>query len=171
MAIDYARLDRSKVYVAFSSGDTWISKLIKWATRSEFSHSFILFWDERWQSWMALGDNWNGFCLTPAATENTLAVATVKQDLWVGLRKNIADLGSGYNYLGILGMIWVELGAHVLHAKLHNPFVSKSRWICSEIASHICIDSGVPLNLVPGDTDPQMLHDALIDVPGSVIFG
>jgi hypothetical protein len=169
--IDYARLDKSKTYIAFSSGDTIVSKAIKLFSRSEFSHAFVLFWDARWNTWLALGDNWNGFCLTPAKTENTLCVATVQQDLKIGLTKNVDALGSGYNYPGILGMIWVEFGAHVLGKKLHNPFKSKSRWICSEIASHICIDSGVPLDVVPADTDPQMLHDALLKVPGSVIYG
>jgi hypothetical protein len=169
--IDYGRLDKSKIYVAFSQGDTFVSRAIRWFTRSQFSHSFILFWDERWGTWLALGDDWNGFCLTPAKTENTLAVATVPQDLKVGLAKNVDALGSAYNYPGILGMIWVEFGAHVLKRKLHNLFKSKSRWICSEIASQICIDSGVPIDLVPADTDPQMLHDALAGVSGSVIYG
>ena len=169
--IDYNRLDKAKIYIAFSQGETFLSKAIRWFTRSAFSHSFVLFWDARWNTWLALGDDWNGFCLTPAKTENTLAVATVQQDLKFGLTKNVDALGSFYNYLGLLGMMWVEFGAHVLKRKLSNPFKSKSRWICSEIASQICIDSGVPLDLVPADTDPQMLHDALLKVPGSVIYG
>lgn len=169
--LDYASLDKSKIYVAFSSGDTWISEIIEKVSESPYSHSFLLHWDERFGTFLALGANVNGWTYTVASTENTLTAISLPVDLSVGLKKNAQWLGSMYDVSGLLGMSWVELCWHFLKRHVNNPLDNKRWWFCSEIVTQILEDSGLALGLIPSEIDPLMLRDVLMAVPGAVVHG
>jgi hypothetical protein len=169
--IDYNTLDRTQIYVAFSEGNTLVSRLIKLFTRSRYSHSFLLYWDHNFNQFVAIGDDWNGWCLTTADTENTICVAETPVDLWKGMRANAHNLGSFYDYPGFIGMLWPIFGERFFRAKRQwrNPFDVKSWFICSEIATKVIQDSGLDLGLLPASTHPQRLKDALAATPGVII--
>lgn len=163
-SIDPKKLDQDHVYVAFSQGSSLVARIIRWFTRSQFSHTFTLFYSTEFQIWVALGADARGWMLTPASEENILAAISLKKNLWTGLAKNAHWLGCAYDYTGLLGMSVVEFCWHWLRRKVRNPINGKNTWFCSEIETKIIEDSGVQLKLAPGSVDPQALFDRLMSV-------
>jgi hypothetical protein len=153
-------LDRSKFHIGFSQGSSFIAKTIMKFTESKYSHSVIAYHSAEWDGWVALGADEGGWMLTPLEGEHLIDIYSIPQIL--PLHNYRGWLGSSYDIGGLLGMSWVEVNFHLLHRQVHNPLNARRSWFCSEIITQILEDSGMKLGLVPGDTDPQMLRNALV---------
>ena len=153
------------ILIGFCKGTALLSRIIEWFERGGPSHAFALWRSDRpWGGWCTTGSEWNGW--TTEAGEAMDQVVSLlwlpSYDLAVGMAKNRSALNAGYDIGGLLGMSWVEVGWHWLKRRVRNPLESKRRWFCSEIMAKVCRDSGVPLEIAPGETDPATLHDELV---------
>jgi hypothetical protein len=150
--------DRNTVYVAFSGGTGWLQRIIKWFSRSDVNHAFLVLWDEDFGGWVQLGADEGGWIQSPAETRLTLPVCRLYApppgiDLRVGLRDLRSVLGAGYDTGGLFGMAWVLLWKR-LGRKVKNPLQDGRKWFCSEIVDVVCARSGWELGLDEHAIDP-----------------
>jgi hypothetical protein len=153
------------IRIGFStSRNSWISKVIRWFTDSGVSHCFFIYFDEDWERDMVLEATSGGFRIVPYSfyAESTLVSLTPAYPVDVGIKKSLDWLGVGYDYGGLLGMAWVEIGRR-LKCAWRNPWRGANTMFCSEAIVRILQESGYPGadTLDAQSTDPQMLLDFL----------
>lgn len=150
--------------IGFSTSKTsWISRVIRWFTRSTVSHSFIVYYDEEWKRDMkmesegGMGGSIRIVTFNPDSP-SIVKLVTPKHSIEVGMNKMVDHLGDLYDYTGLFGMAWVEIGRW-LKKKWKNPWASSKAMFCSEMVARVLVDSNYPgaEKLIPEDTDPQDL--------------
>lgn len=149
------------IQVGFStSKDYWLSKIIRWFTDSKASHCFFIYYDEDWQRNMVLEATEGGYKITPFSYYEADLVAkfTPKYSVETGLTKSIDWLGEGYDYVGLIGMIWVEIGRW-LKRNWYNPCRDPKAMFCSEAIARVMKESNYPgtEDWDPESIDPEML--------------
>jgi hypothetical protein len=156
------------VRICFSTSTSLISRLIRYFTKSKFSHAFLTRWSQDWLGWLGVGSQLGGWMEQAGENFETGGVSVVhclvlpNINIWEGLRKNRKLLGAPYDIGGLLGMSWVEVLWRLFKLKVKNPLNSRKAWFCSEIIVKILKDSGLDLGLDPGSTDPEVLYEALV---------
>ena len=159
--------------IGFSTSKTnWLSRLIRWFTRGTVSHAFIVYYDQEWKRDMVMeaeGGAGGSIRIVRFNPDNPEIVRLIdpKHDIEVGMIKMVDRLGEVYDYGGLIGMAWVEIGRW-LKKKWINPWHSSKSMFCSELVAQILIDAGYPGadKLDPPCTDPQMLLDFLAGTSG-----
>ena len=161
-------------YIGFSTGKrSPISALIRWATKSKVSHTFLIFDD------LLLGDRYilqadrGGFQVTrlmPFLLENVL-VREVQVDLPIeAIRAADRWVGRvGYDYEGLFGEAIVKI-ANWFKWKIKNPLHAPKSLFCSEAMATLLKIGGYPGSdlLVPDGTSPQDLLEFLEAHPSAV---
>lgn len=152
--------NRPTVYIGFCRGTGLVSQIISWFTDGGPSHVFLAWYDEWWGGWVSLGSEAEGWIYLAAERMGNVSSVYRMPDtnLWIGLARNRERLGSRYDFGGLLGMGWVMLAWHWLRRRVRNPLENRSAWFCSEAVAQILRDSGVGLELEPGETDPARLE-------------
>jgi hypothetical protein len=152
------------VYVGFSAGTSWLSRLIQWFTGGRASHVFLAFYSSEFGGWLQLGSEVGGWVFQPAEQAGGVcAVYEMPVDLWPGLRGSRQYLGTPYDIGGLAGMAWVMVAWRWLGRRVRNPLESHASWFCSEICAEVVRRSGVRLALAPGETDPSRLEQELLN--------
>jgi len=152
--------------IGFSTSPAIISRLIRWATRSRISHTFILVDDTMFQQPMVMEADWGGFRYTTydffLRSNTVVTIVEPKVPLDAAIRKAAQRLGENYAFDGIFGMVFVLLGRW-LRRKWRNPFRSAHSVFCSEENTFIVQDAGWPgaEKLDPYSTDPEGLEEFL----------
>jgi len=155
----------STVKVGFSTSDWWVSRLIRADTHSTVSHTFLLVeglaapFDQ-----LILEAAWCGWRLSTLdrlCTGSTHVVewATPQLPLDKGLQLAMGWLGEPYNYTGIFGMPWVELGK-IFGQRWGNPFPGVHHMFCSEAVTYVLQADDYPgaAALDPRAEDPEALR-------------
>ena len=158
------------IRVGFSTSSWWVSRLIRWATKSTVSHAFLLldgpdghplFGD------LVLEAEWCGWALSSLATlkrGTTHVVTLVEPAIPLGPAVHDAAgwLSEKYNYEGLLGEALVSLGRR-LGKRWRNPLRNSRSMFCSEAICYVFIAANYPLaiTLDPQSTSPQDLLDFL----------
>ena len=147
--------------VGFStSKKSWVSRIIRWFTKSKTSHTFLVYYDQDWSRDMIMESTEGGYKISPYSKyeSEVVAVFTPKQSIEVGLAKSVDWLGEAYDYTGLIGMMWVEFGRWIKR-KWHNPLHSSNAMFCSEAVVRVLQDSNYPGadQFDPTSTDPEML--------------
>ena len=163
--MDYNTLDKSKVYIILSTSNSWVSSVIRWFTRSKFSHSAFLLYDTRFQKWQIAGADATGFELTSLdnflSGNQMMAIYSPPVDLNKALPEIDDWLGTFYNYSGLLGMAWVELG-HWLKKKWSNPLDNPHEMFCSEAIARALESLKCPdFTAAPDTLAPEDLNEVL----------
>lgn len=136
-------MNKPPVGVGFTAAPGILGNIIRWASDSDVSHTF-LFWDDPWFGCqMTLGANANGITLQPlsrmALDKPTLYRGT--NDLWPGIIHYIDLINSPYGYASLLEMSVVEAERHLfLRAGARPP--DQARVICSTYVSLVLRKSG-----------------------------
>lgn len=150
--------------IAFSTSDGFVSKAIRCFTGSKVSHCFFVYWDEDFQRDMVMEATKGGFRIVPFAhyVDQVVEIITPAHDVDPGLKAAVDWLGTAYDYTGLIGMIFVEVGRW-LKRKWKNPLQSAHAMFCSEVVLRSLQSANYPGadKLDPGSTDPQMLLDFL----------
>lgn len=153
-------------YICFSRAypDKFMSRAIRWWTKSEVSHCVIVYYDHTYQTRMVLTADEEGFILVPWErweAQNTIVYTfklvgnSVQEAIgWLGRKY----LGTKYDYGSFwanavrhrLGVIWRVLGPY-LTSKLVNP----QKLICSESVIRFLNHAGYSIT--------QGLHSELTD--------
>lgn len=150
------------IRVGFSTSDGWVSRIIRWFTSSKVSHCFFVYYDIDWERDMVLEATSGGFRVVPYSIyeKNTLFLLTPKFPVADGFKKALDWLGSGYDYAGLLGMSWVEVGRW-LKRKWRNPYRNPKEMFCSEAVVRVLQAANYPgtESMDAQSVDPQMLLD------------
>jgi hypothetical protein len=147
--------------VGFSTSKTsWVSKIIRWFTAGRTSHTFLVYHDSDWGREMVMEATQGGYRIVPFEhyKNSLVAIFTPKHSIDVGLAKSVDWLGENYDYKGLFGMAWVELGRW-LKRKWRNPWQSSTSMFCSEAVVRVLQGSSYPgaEQFDPGSTDPETL--------------
>jgi hypothetical protein len=150
--------------IGFSTNKTsWISRIIRWFTKSTVSHTFIIYYDVEWEQDMVM-ESEGGFGgsvrivrFNPECN-SIVKIVEPKYSIEVGMRKMVDKLGEVYDYSGLFGMAWVMLGRW-LRKKWHNPMHNSKALFCSELVAEVLKDSSYPGSSIldPATTTPEDL--------------
>jgi len=105
-----------------------------------------------------------GFKLTSfsrfAETHDIVEIITPQEPLDEGVRVATDWLGGGYDYTGLIGAFFVQIGKW-LKMKWRNPFDTTHAMFCSESVVFVLKAAKYPgsADLVPSATSPQDLLD------------
>lgn len=155
------------ISAGFSTTNLPISRLIRFFTKSKVSHCFVILdLPELDEQPMVLEAAFEGIRLVPLETfkKKNIIVETVSlpQVTLSMLKPMFKQLGSSYDFGGLLGSTFVQIG-HWIKKKWKNPFNSSHALFCSEATVVILQDSNYPnsQSLVPSETSPQDLLNFL----------
>lgn len=157
------------VSIGFSTSDWWVSRVIRFFTRAPVSHTYIVFDDPsaafRHEVYEAA---WCGFRIS-CREALTRGSTRIVREIPVGINAMNALttcrewLETPYDYLGLLGQAWVQIGLW-LGQRWENPCASKHFDFCSEIAVQV-LQRGcfAPVyGLIPSEIDPATLEKILL---------
>jgi hypothetical protein len=151
--------------VGFSTSRFWYSRIIRWATRSRCSHTFIVYDSVDAGCECVFEAGHSGLYPVPMARwleQGNVLVALYQPhaDWTEAVRWALVELdGEPYAWGALLGMAFVKLAAW-FKRKARNPMLSAKANFCSE--ANCIIGERVPepgLLLPPGETDPQQLME------------
>ncbi len=154
------------VQIGFSTTNTWVSRVIRFMTGSEISHSVILYYDSFLERKMVLESadigfrliSWDSFLLDNVLVE-VFPISEVYNPQ-EGVRKAMDWLGTSYSYRTLLGHLLMIISEKVWR-KIKNPLTSANAMICSESCILMLQAIGYPgaIALDPQDTTPMQLLD------------
>lgn len=147
--------------IGFSTSKTsWVSRIIRWFTSGRSSHVFFIYWDVDFDREMVMEATQGGFRIVPFTHyENSIVkIVEPRYSFETGFNNAIDWLGEGYDYAGLFGMAWVELGRW-LGRKWRNPLRSGTTMFCSEVVARVMLESEYPgtEGWDPQSIDPEML--------------
>src|SRR3954469_13142186 len=129
------------VYIGFSTTRLWLSRVIRWLTRSRFSHCWVRHPSSVW------GGTWITHADWPVVRQWPWQAATkqwsVKQlyaprfDIRPALLAVRKDFEARYDIPGLLGMVFVELAWKWFRRRIKNPLASPKAVFCSEFIAEI----------------------------------
>lgn len=134
------------IKIGFSTGDSFVSRAIRWFTKSKSSHVFLIIEESFFGATMVMEATSGGFRLVPfdhyINDHNKLVkIVEPKTSLKEGVEKSVPWLGEHYDYGGLFGMAIVMLGRW-LRRKWRNPWESPRAMFCSEAVVYVLQASG-----------------------------
>jgi len=157
------------IKIGFSTSGSFVSRAIRWFTRSTVSHAWLLVEDGFFGVSVVMEATNGGFRLVPFehyVNEHTRLVrlVTPKTSLEEGVKKAALWLGEHYDYGGLFGMAVVVVGRW-LRRRWRNPWESSRAMFCSEAVVYVLQASGYEGadGLVPSTTSPEDLLRFLTD--------
>lgn len=152
-------------YVGFSTTDKLISRLIRWVTKAQVSHTFLIV--ELYGKLWVVGAEFNGMTMMSVEKfqKNNMikAVCEVPELTDVHVGKAMESLGVAYDFGGLLGGIFPQIGRW-FKRKWKNPWNDQKALFCSEFLVLALQEAGLKgsEDLDPGAATPQDLLDFLI---------
>lgn len=152
------------VYVGFSTTNAILSRFIRWVTKSEVSHTFLVF-DLYGRAWV-LEAGFFGVTMLPVdkfQKDNIIkTMAAIPEIGDEHIAKAMDDLGDRYDFGGLLGSAVVIVGRW-FKRKWKNPWQDSKAMFCSEFVVTILQEAHFPDAelLEPSETTPQDLQDFL----------
>lgn len=124
-----------------------LSWLIRTITGSDVSHAWLLLDDSVYGLQLVMEATEGGFRLIPFETfrrsNEVVYLFNPAQSLEAGARQYVNKVGSGYDYAGLFGTIFVLIGRW-FHKRIRNPFRSTTVMFCSEAVVDVMQASGYP---------------------------
>jgi len=149
-------------YVGFSTTNKIISRIIRWVTHSEVSHTFLAY--QAFNRIWVLEAGFLGVSIVPLdkfkAKNNIVLMVPVRELSPDDLGAAMDQLGTAYDFGGLLGAIFPVIG-HWFKRKWKNPWNNPKAMFCSELVVYSLQSAKFPGTeaLVPADTSPQDLKD------------
>lgn len=145
------KLDPQYQYVVFSKGSGWISKIMAWFEKGDWSHVLFLQWNLTWECWEVVDTTKGGVrkCLWEEfqAHNKIVKVYKIEHDVLPVLRKyykKTEDKEDEYDYWSILGYIWVKFMWWRFQVKIRNPLNNTKAWVCSGFIHRVFNQSKFP---------------------------
>ncbi len=159
----------SPTRIGFSYGKGWgglVSRIIMFFTGAQASHVWMMYWDSELHRDMVLdADGKEIRCITWDRFSNMNHIVEIyipKYPIDSGLPVAADELGDGYYFYGLFGMLVVEIG-RFLKKKWNNPFQSSRHVFCSKWTMITMQAAGYvgAENFDPGNTDPWQIRNLL----------
>lgn len=151
-----------KIRVGFSRTNTILSKLIRWFTDSQISHTYIRIYDDFVGVPIVLhADKHPGVCIIHGPLfdiENEVYTEyEIDSDLLDGsIKKNFALLGLKYDRWNLFSWAWVLTFKRWMEKKIENPIEDPKKLICVDFVLRI-LNGAKLTNLNIGNLTPQDL--------------
>lgn len=164
------------VKVGFSTSTGWVSGIIRWATGSKISHTWILldldnpiYGQKKW----VLEAQITGYRLIPfegyLVGNKLVGIVPLDHSVEQGLERAMGWLGGNYDVGGVVGDLAVEVERKLksrwrwLHLKVRNPLHEARAMYCSEAITFVLQASNYPGadKLIGENTTPQDLYNFL----------
>ena len=156
-----------KILIGFSTSRAWYSRIIRYLTGAKVSHTFLLLRGALLGEDMVLEASMLGFTLRTFSAFKTagnqiVSLRTPKVPLDGATLYALQWLDKFYDYTGLLGMGWVELGKH-FKRQWSNPLHTPNALFCSESVAKILQLASYPgaEYLSPESTSPADLLEFL----------
>lgn len=174
MSLVYPMVPKGEVMVGFSTSRRWnpLSALIKWFTKAECSHAWLLYEDSDLRMLMVMEAHLT-FQLVPYETwqkdNRVIALFHPEHDLDPGLRELALCLGTYYDVGGLLGVLPVTLGRWLKKVfkgwrlRFRNPWNNTRSLFCSEAVAKALQASNFPgaQSIESASVSPQELLEFL----------
>ncbi len=165
----------TQALIGFSTDPhSWVSKLIRWFTKSKYSHAFVVLPYEPYFGPCVMQADSGGVEVTTWKrfdfTKNPLLrQVTPPMDLLPAVLACADMLNDAYDYKGLGGMVWVEFWWRIFKKRVSNPLHSGTALFCSAFVVKVLQAASWPgaAALDPNSTDAQMLSDFLDANPGA----
>ena len=147
------------IKVGFSRSNSIVGAIIRWFTKSEVNHVFLIFPLGGFE-WV-LEASWFGVYIIPyeryVIHANVTRVFEI-EEAKLNSMSMLRFIGAGYDYAGLIGMAWVMLGRS-LRRGWRNPWQSQKASFCSEMVASLLIEAKYPgaKELDPRQTSPEDL--------------
>lgn len=161
-----------EVYICFGRWATLKSWLIRWVTRSEWSHVWIEYSSDRWQSRMVVHSDLKGVIVEPVSNfyerrsrpsaSAIYKVSKGRTDL--GFLESKRYLGKDYGYIAVIINIFLLLLWRAGFKGLEGVR-DVGRYICSEFCTLFIKHCQIPCDLDPEHTWPGKLNDWITSHP------
>lgn len=157
-----------KLIVGFSTTSSWYSRLIRWFTESEVSHTYVRVYDEFIGEWLIIHADMPGVIIETQQVfkaKNLVIEEFEIEDtnLRKSLRTNLRHLGKKYDWFNILGWVWVITFKRWFKRKIENPLSNPKRLVCVDFVSRVLNDAGVT-TLPLGKLHPKGLRKVFNNV-------
>jgi len=156
----------SKFRVGFSTSNAWYSRVIRWFTKAQCSHAFLI--SQALGVTVGIEEGTFGYgirTLSNMETSGSTIVQVLEAPVVLddAVAQSFAWLGSRYDYQGLLGMSWVVL-MRWLGKKVKNPLASSRSMFCSESVTRVLQLAKYPGadRLDPSATDPETLRKFML---------
>ena len=156
----------ASINICFSTQKSWLSRLIRFVTRSDMSHALVTYKDETLGKVMVMEAQWRGFVIVPWTRwrqKNRLvarfSLRVPEVDQAEALRKLAGRLGEEYDTLGLFGF-----ALRRWRKRSRNVFASSKKLYCSEACAELVRDSGIAIG-DPESFEPQDLFEFLSSSP------
>lgn len=151
--------------IGFSTTDALLSRLVRWLTRSEVSHAFLVYFDVDFDRDMVMEAAGAGFRIVPldkfARHNRIVEIVTPRHPIDEGLKAAVDWLGEGYDAPGLVGMGFL-LAFRALRRRtrrVRNLIASRRALFCSEAVARACRACRYPgFDRDPETTTPQDLY-------------
>lgn len=159
-----------QISIGFSTNPkSWISRAIRWFTKSQYSHAFLVVTDVPGLGEFIVQADTGGVEVTSFHRFDFEKNPMLKQivphaDLAPALRECMNLLNDSYDFAGLFGMVWVKLWWIIFKKRLKNVFhIDRKAFFCSAFVTKVLQTAKWPGadQLVPEETDPQQLADFL----------
>lgn len=155
------------IKIGFSTSNSFISRAIRWFTKSQASHVFLLIEDGFFGVSVVMEATQGGFRVVPfehyvSGSTKLVRIIEPRTPIDDGVKKAVEWLGAHYDYGGLFGMAIVMLGRW-LRRKWQNPWQSTRAMFCSEAVVYVLQVSGYSGadKLIPSTTSPEDLLEFL----------
>jgi len=152
----------SNITVGFSTSSDWISRAIRWITRSRVSHAWLCL--EWYGMLFIIHATVGGVKVTPRSKwesghNKIVGEFRPKADVTEGVKHALSFLDEEYDYVGILGYIFVVFWKRWFNKKIKNILARPNAMVCSEFLVHLADKGGIPewRELDPERTTPKDL--------------
>jgi hypothetical protein len=137
-----------KVIVGFSYGNMLVSRIIKWFTQSDVSHTYIKIKAGLMGSDIALHADPGGVMIHLEEVfnaENHVVEEYEIDDIRVeqSITRNLKHLGKGYDYWKLVSWAWIIAFKRWVKQKIQNPIEDPSKMICVDLVIRILNGAGV----------------------------
>lgn len=147
-----------KVRIGFSRTNAFLSRTIRWFTRSNISHSYIKFYDDFLGVSLIIHADFPGVVIIPESKFkiNNIPIEEYEIDdnrLGDSIRKNMRLIGKKYDFLNLFGWLPVIVFKSWFKRKIKNPLDDPKRLICVDFCLHIINEA--ELTMLPYNTLTQ----------------
>lgn len=155
-------MPETRVKIGFSTTNKWFSRLIRYWTNSEVSHSFAVYHDPNLDRQIVLDVDFTGYRMVPydafCRENKVLYLFEPDIDLMPGVRVVSRWIGRKYDWRALVAFWRVLKG---LRRTVTEMEVGPKELICTECIVHLLRVSCYPgaADLDPKGTSPQMLLD------------
>jgi len=152
--------DAEMTTVMFGTSRGLLSRVIRWVTKSPASHALIGFEVEGVPCVLHATVGGVQISLRAKWERNAKVVAEYRTIVQPDIRHAVTHIGDHYDYVGLLGYVWV-LAWRALKKRVKNPLASSRSVVCSEFLLHLNHDDAFPewSDLDPETTTPRDLME------------